>query len=262
MTHSPAPNRSSGKLTINFGIIPIPVAVYSGTEDRAVHRSMRHNGNAVKFVNVDAATGEVISRQETTMVFVMEDGTEVPLSDDEIAKAMGEDNGSCDVIGFYPISELKQYHVADLVQVRPQTLGSGKSVKRPFDRPFAVLMAALATREAFALVRYTLRGKPRLGALTWDGTMRVLYWDDEVRESLPLPKVDLTGAELTMAGQLVDALMGEQAPRIDNTATEKVREYVAAKAKGVVAEQETTEAPVTMDLMEALKASLSKAGAA
>lgn len=262
MTHSPAPTRSSGKLTINFGIVPIPVAIYSGVEDQGVHRSMRHNGNAVKFVNVDGATGEVINRQEVTMVYVLEDGTEVPLTDDEIATAMGEENGSCEVEGFFPLSELDGYVVESVVQVRPQTLGSGKSLKRPFDKPFALLMTALATRKAFALVRYTLRGKPRLGALTADGSMRVLYWDDEVREALPLPAAELTADELLMGGQLVDALLGTKAPHMNNTATAKVREYAAAKAQGTVTVQEHAEAPATMDLMAALKASLEKAGAA
>lgn len=261
MTHSPAPSRGSGKLTINFGIVPIPVSVFNGIEEQEVHRSMRHDGHAVKFVTVDGETGEVIARQATTKVFVMDDGTEVPLTDEEIAAAMGEENGSCEIVGFYPLSQMSKYVVASMLQVRPQTSGSGKNITHPFDRSFVLLMTALATREAFALVRYTLRGKPRLGALTSEGTLRVLYWDDEVREALPLPTAELKADELMMAGMLMDSLMSDEAPVFDNVAVTKVREYVAAKAAGTITTAQAAPTAPAMDLMAALKASLEKVGA-
>ena len=257
MTHSPAPSRASGSLTIQFGIVSVPVSVFTGIEEKKVTRKMRTPaGNAVKMLTVDSETGEVVSRQETTHVYVMDDGTEVPLSDEEIASAMGEENGSCQVVGMYPMAELANYSVASVAQIRPATVKVGKKTTSPNNKPFVLLMQAMAAKGAIALVRYTLRGVPRLGAITPDGQMRVLYWDDEVRAARPMPEDTCSGAELALAGQLVDMMMEPKPPVLDNDAVARVEAYVAAKAQGMTPVEVAKAPEPTMDLMAALKASL------
>lgn len=262
---APAPTRSSGSLTIQFGLVSVPVQLFSSVDADAskVTRQMRTEaGNPVKFINADATTGEVINRSDTHYVYVKDDGTEVPLSDEEIAEAMGENNGDCHVVGFYPMDELSKYTTESLAQVRPATTKSGKNTLHPYDKPFALLMAALAVEDAFALIRYTLRGKPRLGALTSDGTLRVLHFADEIREARPMPEVPLSADELAMAQNLIGLLMENEAPLVENDAIQKVRTYVDAKAAGVTVTEPIKVKAETTDLMAALAASVAAAKAA
>jgi DNA end-binding protein Ku len=259
-----APSRSSGKLTIAFGLMSVPVNVYSGLDEDAgkIKREMRSpKGNPVGFPVQDKVTGEAITRSDTTLVYVTDDGVEVPLTDDEIASALNEENGSCEIVGFFPLSEKDAYVVQGVMQVRPQTVKSGKTTTHPFIKPFALLMGAMKMSGTFALLRYTMRGKPHLGVLTSDGTMSVVAFENEVKDTLPMPEADVSSAEIGMAKALVEAMTFDEAPQMQSP-LEKVREYAEAKAAGVVKAPEEDKAPeATTDYMAALEASIALAKA-
>lgn len=259
-----APSRSSGKLTIAFGLMSVPVNVFSGIDEDAgkIKREMRSpKGNPVGYPTQDKVTGEIIARSDATFVYVTDDGTEVPLENEEIAQALNEENGACEIVGFFPLSEKDAYVVQGVMQVRPQTGKSGKQTTHPFDKPFALLMGAMKMSDTFALLRYTMRGKPHLGVLTSDGVLNVVAFENEVKETLPMPEADVAAEEISMAKALVEAMTFDEAPQMESP-LEKVREYAQAKAAGVVKAPEADKAPeATTDYMEALKASIAMAKA-
>lgn len=260
---APAPGRSSGTLTIGFGMLSIECAVYAGIEDSKIKRSMRTpEGHEVGFATIDKATGELIPRTDTHLIYSCADGTEVPLNDDEIADALNQENGRCDLVGFYPLEQFDRYAHVNVMQLRPK---KSKGKAQPFDKPFALLMRAMDERDVFALLKWTLRGNPAYGVLTSDGKLIQVRWADEVREALPMPTPEVSEAEVTMAGALVEALSDTQAPVLDNDAIEHVRAYAEAKAtamsKGdqLPKPEQAAPQPTVSDLMETLAASVAAA---
>lgn len=254
---SPAPGRATGSLTIAFGLISVPVAVFAGVEGEAakIKRNMRvDDGHAVKFLTADGETGEIVSRADTYMVYTTDDGTEVPLSDNEIAAALGSEHGEAEIVGFYPIDQIGRYENSNLMQVRPK---NPKGKAKPFDKPFALLIYAMKETSTFALLRFTLRGVPSYGTLTSDGFLRTVRWDEEIRDALPLPEADLSEAEVGLAVQLIQTLAGTEAPVLGNDAVEKVREYAKTKASGVVKPATEAAKPESLDnLLGLLAASM------
>lgn len=227
---APAPGRSTGSLVIGFGLVSVPVSVYAGIEPEGakIKRKWRTGpGNEVGYVTVDKTSGEVVPRSDIYDVAVAADGSEVPLDDAEIASVLGSENGNARVEGFYPTSQLSEYVTENLLQVRPKSV---KTKVNPFAKPFALLMGAMQETNTFALIEFTLRGKPSLGALDSQGNLRVVRWANEVRESRPMPEAEVSEAEATMAVTLLESMRGEQAPQKPCEAVEKVREYVETKA--------------------------------
>lgn len=256
-----APGRSTGSLVIGFGMVSVPVAVYAGVETDAakIKRNWRvADGQEVGYITVNKGNGEVVARSDIYDVYTCEDGTEVPLTDEEIAKALGEENGNASVVGFYPAEQVSEYVAENILQVRPK---KAKGKKNPFEKPFAVLMSAMESTGTFALLSFTLRGKPSLGTLDFHGNLRVVKWENEVREELPMPEVEVSEAEANMAVALVESLRGEQAPQMPCEAVEKVREYAETKkvAMGTgkpVPAPEVSQAEQVTDLLAALDASV------
>lgn len=227
---APVPGRSTGSATIAFGMVSVPVSVYAGIESDAakIKRKWRTgDGAEVGYLTINKVTGEEITRSEIYDVYECDNGAEVPLDDAEIAKALGAENGTVEVIGFYPAEQASEYVTENLLQVRPQ---NGKGKARPFDKPFALLMGAMESTDTFALLNFTLRGKPSLGVLDSNGFLRVVRWENEVREARPMPETEVSEAEHGLAVALIETMRGAQAPQIACEAVEKVREYAETKA--------------------------------
>ena len=236
--YAKAPGRATGKLTIAFGLVAVPVDVFNGVDEDAnkVTRNMRvaATGAAVKFHKADAETGALVDMNEIKYVAVQEDGTEVDLTDEEMDQAMGLTNGECSLVGFFDLAHLHNYETKGVFQVRPQAVKVGKKTTHPFVKAFQLLTRGMQATGTFALLTYVMRGKLHLAGLTADGEMRDFYWANEVREARPLPTVDVTDKEAGLAQMLVEKMRGDAPPVMENTAVQAVHAYVAAKAAGEV----------------------------
>lgn len=262
MPSAKKPSRSSGSLTIGFGLVSVPVKVFAGTDEQNVSRAQfSESGGKIRYDKYDEETGErnptIIKKATAT------DGTLVVLTDEEIDAAVGKSDGTCEVVGFLPAEvAAAQYVVKDVMQVRPAA-GSNKKRVPAFEKAFALLTGAMEASGKVALVEWSLRGKPRYGALTPEGDMLVYYWDDEVRTSAampePTPESTPTEAEMAMAVTLLESMSLEEAPVLTNESVAKVQKYVDAKAAGQPVEEESESTPAgATDLMAALSASLER----
>lgn len=262
-----APYRAHSSFVISFGLVNIPVGVYTGTEDTQVRRQefrpVDGQLHEVGRLPYDKDTGDPVDN--SVIVRMAYDGatdTWVALRDDEIA-ACTMPKGAADIITFVPMDELhKAYLTVGLAQIRARTSGLKGAQKVHAERAFSLLLAGLRERNVAALVKVALRGPAKFAAITPDGDLFWLQPTDGIREPARLPDVTFSLDELSLAVALVDTIGISVPPIVDDTA-QKVSEYVAKKAQGqpeVLPEQ-----PVDKnaeDLMAAMRRSIEQAQAA
>lgn len=274
--NAPAPTRSSNSFTIGFGLLNIPVSVYTGTEETQVKRSeftVAENGemHAVGRVAYDKVTNAVIEDPNTAVGRYAQDeatGKWVLLTDEEIA-ACTMPKGVAEIVAFVPLANLhKAYLTIGMAQVRAKTSGMKEAQKGLAQRTFGLLLAGLRERKVAALVKVALRGPARFAAITPEGDLLWLIASDGIRQSKDLGVNTYTEQEMALVGNLIDAI-GKGTPVITDDTADKVRAYVATKAAqdGMTVPVAEAEAPLQDDLFAALSASIdmakaSKAGAA
>jgi len=259
---APAPSRSTATVTIAWGIITIPLSLYSATEETRVARQERSEaGNPVGRVSVDKVTDERIDPRTVRKVVVTDSG-DVELTDDEIAAVTGSPTGVAEIVGLIDAADIGfAYMPVKLYQARPKR---EKGKPAAADKAFALLMAALAKNDQAAIVKVTIRGAiAHYAALTAEGNLMVLAYADAVRKELPMPEAAISDKEMDMASALLDAI-GPVSGELRDETSQKIGEYVATKASAG-GERPTVATPVEPvgvdDLMASLEASVAAAKA-
>lgn len=264
IANAPQPSRSTGTAVITFGLINIPISLYTATEETRVARSeyiVTKDGDLHKVgrQHVDVITGETVEYGDIVKCATAEDGTLVQLSDDEIAAVTGSSDGTAPIIALVGLNELlANYRVAKHYQVRPKAEKKGGAAH---EQAFALLTTALAARGQAALIKLTIRkGAAQYAALLPDGTLQVLYYTDAVREERPMPAVTVGERELEMANILLDAIDTDVPEMLDVNAA-AIQSYVDAKAHADVEMVVPTPdiAPATSSLEDLLAASIKAA---
>jgi non-homologous end joining protein Ku len=102
-----APTRSTGTLTLGFGLITIPVMVFSAIEDSGIKRQrFTKDGHEVGMQNYDKETGAAVTFADVVTKYRTESDELVELTDDEIASAVGATNGLANIVSFVPLPYL------------------------------------------------------------------------------------------------------------------------------------------------------------
>lgn len=241
---APAPKRASASMTLSWGMVAIPVQLFSGTEDSGFKRSeyikrTDDEGNAT-YLKVGrkpyvVETGEDVDRSEVVKAVEVEEGI-VEVSDEEVEAAIGAANGTAQVVCFIKQHVLFSggYVLGDLKQVRPTKRKSGKqTIYDPAaTQSFALLMAAMRKTASFAIVKIVTRGKPQFGALLPTGDFYTLMFDEQVRERLPMPEVEIEREAVEMGVELISMGMRDDPPTLRDEATTRIIEFAEKKAKG------------------------------
>lgn len=259
---APAPGKATSSITLQFGLVSVPVKVYTATEDPKTVERHQYTpaGNAVGYLTVDKTTGAPIATADIVKMATV-DGVLVDLSDEEIATVTGSltvDKSAVAVETLVPAAEIgRRYLPVKSYQVRPdpKVPSAGKA--------YRLLVALLAERDQAALVRFAVRGNlPRFAAITADGRLQFLHFDGEIREELPVGGADPSERELEMGRVLLDSIpVGT--PDLTDTAAALIGDYLTTKiAGGEYEPPATVEAAPVMDLMAALEASVATAKAA
>ncbi len=259
--HPDAPKQAVVSATLTFGLVNVPVKLYTATEDTRLvdkHQFVKGTDNPVGQKNYDKTTDAIITKDQiVTKVDV--NGTLIELTDDEVTlvtSAHGVDRGGVEILGLVPVDALTtRYVVSKLYQVR-----AGDKA----DKPFALLMTALRELNVGALIRIPVKSYPRYAVVTGNGLCHMLFFDGEVREARPMPTSDVPEKELTMATTLLTTLLDEGTPELVNECGVAIDEYLATKAKdGTAPVIQLAPAPAaTVDLTAALEASLASLKAA
>jgi len=257
--------RPISSATISFGLVSVPIQMYSASESQAAisfNWINKKTGARCKQQYIDSTTGEKVEKEDMMKGREFSKGQYVLFTPDEI-KAMEEkkDTGIISVTEFVPAD-----HVDRLYHDKGYFIGPGKGG----ERAYRLLTEALKKTKLAAIGQYVARGKTYLVMLRpMEGglVLETLHYADEVRsmKDVPIPEGDVKPAELTLALQIIEQLKadGFKPEKYHDTVRERMQEQIDAKIAGEEIVAEPTEAPETqvIDLMEALKASLAGSGA-
>lgn len=271
MPKSPAPTRATSTMTIMFGLVPVPLRLFSATsEPEAPKRKMiTPAGNPVNRPNIDSVTREEVPSAACKKVVFVDD-VPVELTDEEIAAVtapVATDRHGLPIETFIPVDAIERdYWVSARHQARPalRTVSKGGKEKKEDDpvanKAFTLLLSALQEKQVAALVRVSLRGPARYAALMPDGRLLFLHYDKEVREDFAFPEdVTLSDGEKALAAQIVDEI-GVSTPELIDESSNLILEYVTKKAAGEVdVPVATSKVEPELDLSSLLAASIGKA---
>ena len=261
--------RSIWKGSIAFGLVNVPVKVYSATEDHDIkfHQVHAKDNGRIRYQRVCEIDGEVVEYRDIARAYESDDGRMVVITDDDIATLPEERSREIEVLEFVPASEVDPMMFDRSYFLEPDSKSS---------KSYVLLAKTLAETDRMAIVHFTLRNKTRLAALRVKDfgkrdvmVVHTLLWPDEIRDpDFPVldKKVEIKPAELKMAGQVVESMAEDFNPdRYHDTYREQLQELIDAKLEGGEAftageqPQELDVAEDVSDLLAKLEASV-KAG--
>jgi len=258
--------RSIASLTLSFGLVNVPVKLYSATESSSAVRfnMLAKDGSRLKQQYISESTGKVVERAEMVKGYEFEKDRFVLFSPDEL-KALDETASHViEIVAFVPEASVDPIYYDRAYFLAPDKRGA---------KPYALLGAAMRESGRCALARWTSKGKQYVVQVraAEDGLiLQQLLYADEVRslKDLDIEKADVSQPELKLALQLIDQISRDSYEPDEFQDDEKQRVLAAIDAKiagkQVVASarsEEPTSGQV-IDLMEALRASIGQKGGA
>ncbi len=195
---------------ITFGLVNVPVKVYSATEDHDVplHQVHDEDGGRIRYQRRCEIDGKVIPYEHIAKAYDDGDRT-VILTPEDIASLPSERSREIDVVEFVPNDQLDPLMFDRSYYLEPDS----KSLKA-----YALLRKTLEDEERTAIVEFALRQKTRLAALRVRGNVLVLQtllWHDEIREA-DFPALDQTprisDRELQLSSALMESFAGDFEP--------------------------------------------------
>ena len=260
--------RSIWRGAINFGMVTIPIKLYTATEQKDVRFHLVHKKDGARIVEKRFCSEEdkEVSWDEIGKGYEVSKGEYVVMDKEEVADAGGPQDSArtIDIGDFVEIDEIDPIYFERSYFLEPTDVGV---------KPFNLLRRALEETERVAVARVTIRSKERLATLrVYDSTMvlETMYWPDEIRsvDQLELPSgkaATPAPREVEMARTLIDSLASHFNPdQYKDEFRGALLELIGRKMKGErrSAKRRKPE-PKVVDLMEALQASLAstKSGA-
>jgi DNA end-binding protein Ku len=254
--------RSIGSLTISFGLVAIPVKLYTATQATGqISFNMLHKdcGSRLKQQYICLKDNSVVERDDIVKGYEFAKDQYVAFSADEIKALEEVGSHAVEISEFVPVESIDPVYFDKTYYLSPDKGAS---------KPYALLTEALNESKRCAVGRWATKGKAYIVMLRPNGqvlTMQQLRFAAEVRPAseIEIGKTDVKPAELKLARQLIDQ---QQAEKFDpNAYVDEVRGRIEAAIQQKVEGQEisVSEAPdptkgKVIDLMEALRASLDR----
>ncbi|MFL9653057.1 Ku protein [Streptomyces sp. PB17] len=249
---------------ITFGLVSVPVGLFTATEDHTVHFHQLERGTSDRIRNrrVNERTGKEVDADDIVKGYEVSEGEYVVVEPGELDEIAPGRSRTLEITDFVDLDRIEPVYFGRTYYLAPR----GKEYLKVYE----LLRTALAETGKAGVATFVMRNRQYLTALRAEDRvllLQTLHWADEVRDpveelpELPSDRVG-RGKELDMALRLVDALSGDWEPaRYRDTYQEKVRELVRAKAEGeeVAVAEEAPGATNVVDLMEVLRGSLEQA---
>ncbi|NQW88571.1 MULTISPECIES: Ku protein [unclassified Frigoribacterium] len=259
--------RSIWKGAITFGLVNVPVKLYSATEDHDVSLHQVHDadGGRIRYQRKCEICGKVVDYEHIDKAYDDGDRT-VVITGDDLKSLPEERSREIDVLEFVPSDQVDPIMLDRSYFLEPD----GTSPKA-----YVLLRRTLEETDRTAIVHFSLRQKTRLAALRVRGDvlmLQTLLWDDEVREAR-FPALEkqtrVSDKELDMSSSLVDSLSDDFEPAdFSDDYQEQLRQLIDAKLEeGESLDTDATfgekpedddEGGEVIDLMEALRRSVEK----
>jgi DNA end-binding protein Ku len=257
------PPHSLGTGTISFGLVSIPVRLYTAASSGNVAFNQLHSvcGSRIKQQIFCPKCNKTVDRAELTRGYEFAKDQYVRVSDEELKSMEGEASKIIDIGEFVPLEQVDPIFFEKTYYLGPDKGG---------EKPYRLLADAMEKAGQVALAKYVMRGKESLVLIraAQGGLMlHTMYFADEVRDFGEIDKGEsakIREGELDLALQLIGGLATQtfSPGRYTDEYRHRVLEMINKKAEGqeiTVSEPAAPRAQV-IDLMEALKESLSKRG--
>jgi DNA end-binding protein Ku len=254
--------RSIASLTVSFGLVAIPVKLYSATRSSgSIHFNMLHkkDGSRLKQQYVCLKEGVVVEREDIVKGYEFAKDQYVMFTPEEIKTLEEAGTRSIDVQEFVPLASVDPVYFNNTYYLAPDKGGA---------KPYTLFAMALRESKRCAVGRWATRGREYVVILRPVGNALALHQLHFAPEVLPISELEIEetkvrDAELKLAQQLVEQ---QTADRFDPTAyTDEVKARIEAAIQRKVEGEQITlaEAPPSaegkvIDLMEALRASLKR----
>jgi DNA end-binding protein Ku len=254
------PARSLANATISFGLVSVPVNLYSSAESKtSVSFNMLHKkcGSRVKQQYIcPKDNNEIVERTDMVKGYEFAKDQYVVFSTEELKAVEEKSTNMIDIIEFIPLSQVQREYLEKVYYLGPDKGG---------DRAYRLLCEALMQTGRAALGQYASKGKQNLilirpvnGILA----MECLHYADEVRSTneVPVPEGEVKPMELTLAKQLIEAASSDtfEPSKYKDTVRDRIMETIQRKVEGqdITSDVVVDTGSKVIDLMEALKASL------
>jgi DNA end-binding protein Ku len=254
--------RAIWKGAVSFGLVSIPVKLYTATEEKDVsfHQVHREDGGRIRYKRVCQIDGEEVAYADIAKGYELPSGETVVLTDEDFADLPLTSSRVVDVLSFVPLEQVDPIYFAKSYYLEPEKTAT---------KPYVLLRDALEQADSVALVKVAIRTRESLATLrVRDGVLvlETMVWPDEVRApdfGFLDEDVTVRQQELAMAQSLIESMSADFDPgQYHDEYREALEQVIEAKIEG----REVVEQPVqeedtgsVVDLMAALRASVAAA---
>ncbi|MGB8963028.1 MAG: Ku protein [Pseudonocardiaceae bacterium] len=256
--------RAIWKGALAFGMVSIPVRLYSATEDRDVSFHQVHDEDAgrVRYHRVCTVCDQEVAYADLAKGFELPSGETVILTDEDFANLPLPTTKVVELVAFVPADQVDPLALARGYYLEPDPAGR---------KPYELLRAALQRTSRVGLAKIAVRSKESLAVLRPRGdvlALQTMVWPDEVRKAqfdVLDREVSVSDAELKMADTLIEAMSGDFTPEAYHDGyREALLSVIEAKTAGkeFVAPPTSAQPAPSVDLITALQASVEAAKAA
>jgi DNA end-binding protein Ku len=246
--------------SISFGLVNVPVRLYSAIQEHKLHFHWVHeeDESPIGYQKICKLEETPVRDDEVVKAFEFEPGEYVFMDDEDFEAARAEGYKTIDITDFVPYEQIDPIYFSHTYYVGPQEGG---------EKVYSLLVRAMEESELAAIAKFVMRDRQNLGCLRIrDGTITLeqLYFADEIREpdEIKPSKTEVSNDELQMARQLIGNFAGDFEPeKYKDTYREAFCEIIEAKRAGKeIHRAPEPEEAAPPDLLEALRASIAAAG--
>lgn len=248
----------SRKSVITFGMVAIPIAMFTATQDNDIHFNQLHkeDNSRIRYKKTCGHCGKEIKSEDIVKGYEYDDDKYVVITDEEIEKIKTEKEKSIQILHFAQLNQISPVYYDKTYQAAPEAGG---------EKAFELLRSALMAEQKIAIGKTIFGTKDTLMAIIprEDGILiSTMFYADEVKAlQRQYNKPEINEQELNMAKLLINSMDTPFDPsQYKDEYQARLRELIETKISGkeVVAAEPVSEGKV-IDLMEALKASIEKA---
>jgi DNA end-binding protein Ku len=252
--------RAIWKGAVSFGLVSVPVKLYSATESHDVSFRQVHakDGGRIKYQRVCSIDGEEVPYSDIAKGYETEDGEMVILTDDDLANLPTTSSREIAVEKFVPTDQIDPMLFEKSYYLEPESSGA---------KPYALLRQALIEADRMAVVTVALRQRTTTAVLRVRDdviVMQTMMWPDEIRTpDFNVETGEVKDAEVKMARMLVETLAGDFEPEeFEDDYAEAIQSVVKAKIEGGEVKRTETSTKTggeVVDLLAALQRSVEAA---
>ncbi len=250
------------KGAISFGLVSIPIKVYSATEERDVSFRQVHEKDTgrIRYKRVCEVDGQEVPYSDIAKGYELPDGRIVVLTNEDLSQLPLPSAKSIEVLEFVPADQVDPLYFSKAYYLAADGPGA---------KPYVLLRDALTKTGQCALVKVAIRTRESLALLRErDGALvlQTMLWPEEVRSSdfaVPADDISVRSQEVAMAESYIATLKGDFEPeRYHSEYREALEELIEAKVSGLPLPEQPEdqgESAQVLDLVAALRASVDAA---